>query len=574
MAQTLPQYPDPDTPLDAVPFVIVDTETTGTRADADRVIEVAAVKLVGGEVIGSFSSLINPERTIPRRITELTGITTAMTFDQPPARVVMPRFLDFLGNGVFVAHNLQFDLRFVNAELGRAGLPALSNPTLCTLRLARRLLPGLRSKGLSGLSDHYGIRNSARHRAFGDAEATAVVLKHFLSQLAFQHEVESLSELLHFQHRRYSEVRTPPKHVQRIRDEVLPTVPDRPGIYFMKDTRGAILYIGKAKSLRDRVRSYFTGLEALPDRTYKLVKALRTVEWKETGSELGALLVESQLIKEFKPRFNRAQRRYRNRPFIRLDASHEAPKLTWTSYVQDDGAEYFGPLGGRRQAELVVDVINRLYRLRECDDDTYRLGRRCLYASFDRCTAPCEGNGALDAYPEEVERVRAFLMGKDRSVLEQLDARMREAAAEMRYEEAGEYRDWLKRLERMLDKQQQVAAPVLEHHAVVVQPGAQAGTTQCYLIRFGRLVDTVTLEEPLANGQIDLLRERLTTHFGDDVERPVRYLKREVDEVRLLAHWMYVHREETFSVHWRPGQPVEGLLGDVLDQIEIAGTVG
>src|SRR5690606_8054176 len=200
--------------------------------------------------------------------------------------------------------------------------------------------------------------------------------------------------------------------------------------------RGDLLYIGKAKSLRDRVRSYFTGVEALPERTMKLVKTLRTVEWQETGSELGALLLESKLIKALKPRFNRAQRRYRNRPFLRLDTSHEAPRLTPTAYVQDDGAEYFGPLSGRRQAELLVDIINRVYQLRECDDETYRLGRKCLYAAFGRCTAPCIGGEARAAYDDEVARVRTFLLGQDRSVLAELEARMRTASAEMKYEEA------------------------------------------------------------------------------------------------------------------------------------------
>ena len=105
--------------IEEAPFVVVDTETTGVRAETDRLIEIAAVKLVGGEVVDRFSSLINPERSIPQRITRLTGISTGMVFDQPPAAEVMPRFLAFLGEGIFVAHNRTFDERFVNAELAR-----------------------------------------------------------------------------------------------------------------------------------------------------------------------------------------------------------------------------------------------------------------------------------------------------------------------------------------------------------------------------------------------------------------------------------------------------------------------
>ncbi len=557
-----------DAPLEDVPFVIVDTETTGTQAEDDRLLEVAAVRVQGGEIQDTFSQLINPGRTVPRRITQLTGITTGMVFDQPPAAEVLPRLLAFLGDGVFTAHNVSFDRRFLNAELERLSLPTIKNQQLCTLRLARRLLPGLESKGLTALAQFYGIRNEARHRAHGDALATAEVLLHLLKLLTYEHEIETLGQLLTFQHRTYRAVRKPPKHVERIRQEVLPALPDRPGVYFMKDHRGDLLYIGKAKSLRDRVRSYFTGVEALPERTMKLVKTLRTVEWQETGSELGALLLESKLIKALKPRFNRAQRRYRNRPFLRLDTSHEAPRLTTTAYVQDDGAEYFGPLSGRRQAELLVDIINRVYQLRECDDETYRLGRKCLYAAFGRCTAPCIGGEARAAYDDEVARVRTFLLGQDRSVLAELEARMRTASAEMKYEEAAEYRDWLRRLEHLLDKQEQMAAPVLDHNAVLVHPGTEAGTAELYLIRFGRLAETVVLAVPPVNGQREHLHARLAAHFDAAQERPARYLKQEVDEVRILAHWLYVHRDSTTSVQWQPGTSLEQLVEQVL---EVAG---
>lgn len=553
-------------PLDQVPFVVVDTETTGTKAAANRLIEIGAVKVHGGEVVGTFEHLINPGSTVPRRITSITGISTGMVFDQPQASRVLPRFLDFLGDGVMVAHNLTFDLNFINAELARLGRGPLANPTLCTLRLARRLLPGLRSKGLTSLSAHYGITNKARHRALGDATATAEVLGHFLKLLDFHHEVDTLGELLRFQHRKYTELSKQPKYLERIRKETLPALPDRPGVYFMRDARDNIVYIGKAKSLRDRVRSYFTGIEGHPERTRKLVNTVRDITWEETGSELGALLLESKLIKQHVPRFNRALRRYRNRPFIRLDMAHEAPRLSFTSYLQDDGAEYFGPLGGRRQAELVLDVINHMYKLRECDDPTYQLGRRCLYADFGRCTAPCVEAGASAEYEAEVERVRAFLMGQDRSVLATLEAEMLQASAEQDFEQAREYRDWMQKLERLLDKQQRVAAPVLQHNAVIVQPAVEKGTAQLFLVRFGRLAETATIKVPPMPDEVTALAELLACHFDPAMERPARYFKKEVEEIRLLAHWMHVHRDSTGSVRWEPSREPEHFLDAVLQE--------
>ena len=549
-------------------FVVVDTETTGTSAEADRLLEVAAVKVRGGEIVDQMSRLINPQRSVPGRITQLTGITTGMVFEEASAAEVLPEFLDFLGDGILVAHNLPFDLGFLNAELSRAGLDPLSNRAICTLRLARRLMRGLPSKALDALITFFDVVVEGRHRALGDALAAKDIFLRFIDQIESQHEIEAVEEVLRFQHRTYSKVSKESRHLKVIRETVLPRLPDDPGVYFMKDKRDAVIYIGKAKSLRHRVRSYFTGIEAHPERTRKLVRAVRAVDWVETGSELAALLLESRLIKEHQPRFNRAQRRYRNRPFIRLDTTHAAPRIALRTYLMDDGAEYFGPLPGRRQAELVADIINRLFLLRECDDDIFSLRRRCLYHDIGRCTAPCEGGEAAAAYADEVQRVRDFLTGRDRSVLEILEAKMQAASAAMDYEQAAEYRDWLQKLERMLGKQQKVAAPVLDHNAVLVQPGVGEGAIHLFLVRFGRHVETVTLSQPPKDDEVAHLRGRLVRHFDPAQQRPARYFKQEVDEVRLLAHWLYLHRDSTLPVRWSPDRAVDDFLDEILRQIE------
>lgn len=542
--------PTPRMKIDDAVFVVTDTETTGTSAARNRLLEIAAVKVRGGEVIDTFSRLINPGCAVPRRITELTGISTAMVFDQPPASEVLPEYLAFLGDGVMVAHNLPFDLGFLEAELGRMGRSWPGNPGLCTLRLARRLLRGLRSKSLSSVAAFYGFQIKNRHRALGDAELTARILLRLLSSLAFSPGLDTLEEVLAFQYSSYASTSTTPKHLKRIREEVLPSLPDRPGVYFMKDRKGEVIYIGKALRLRTRVRSYFSAIEAHPPRTRNLVEAVRDIAWEETGSELGALLLESRLIKTHKPRFNRAERRYRNRPFIRLDVTHPFPRIEACTVLKDDGAEYFGPLPGRRLAELVVELINRRFGLRECDDDTFRRGRRCMYAEMGRCSAPCVEPAAVEPYAREVARVRDFLMGRDRSVLDWLTAEMNRAAGALDFEQARTFRDWIEALTPMLDKQEAIAAPVLDHHAVLVLPGVDPGAWQLMVVRHGRLVDTLTVTPPLEAAAVDALTQALTSHFSTAGERPERYARQEVDEVRILAHWLYVHRHDAHRIPW------------------------
>lgn len=544
-------------------FVVTDVETTGTSAKEARILELGAVKVRDGAVVDRYQQLVNPERAVPGRITEITGITTGMVFEAPPVEEALPEYLAFLGDGILTAHNLSFDESFLNAELERAGREALSNEMLCTLRLARRLLPGLDSKGLSRLAQFYDIDVDGRHRALGDAEATGIVLRRFLSQLAFEHEIESIDELLRFQHQSYRTVRSVPGHIDEIREDILPQVPEAPGVYALQNASGTPLYIGKAKCLPDRLRSHFTAVESSGARKRKMLQKVRAVDWTTTETELEAILLESRRIKAEKPRYNRAQRRYYSRPFIRLDTAHDYPAISWTRRLDADGAEYYGPLRNTDQAEMMVEVVGRFFRLRECDDERLHLGQRCLYADMDRCTAPCETEDA-QAYAEVVDRVRAFLTGQDPTVLEQLRERMRQASEDLNFERAAEIRDTVEQLERILEKQRVAAAPVRRHNAVFVHhENDRDGRVDVLLVRFGQFEESIPCSQPLTPEQRAHLRERCREVFDSDAEPPTCFSKREATEIRLLSHWTHAHRDELTVLRWDLEQSPEEVLQPV-----------
>lgn len=537
-------------------FVVTDIETTGTSAETDRLLELGAVKLRDGERIDRYQQLVNPGRSVPGRITQLTGITTGMVFEALSAPKALSQYLDFLGEGILVAHNLSFDQSFLDAELSRAGRPSLSNKALCTLRLARRLLPGLDSKGLSRLVKFYDLDVDDRHRALADAEATTVVLCRLLSKLAFDHEVETVEELLRFQHRSYQAVRSVPEHIKEIREEVLPDVPDAPGTYVMKNRSGTPLYIGKAKRLDDRLCSHFTAVESSGAHMRKMLQKVRTVEWSTTDTELEAILLESRRIKAEQPRYNRAQRRYYSRPFIRLDTTHEYPTISWTRHLEADGAEYYGPVRNADQAEMMVDVVGRFFQLRECDDDRLRLGQRCLYADMERCTAPCETDNA-EVYGEVVERVRAFLTGRDATVLERLRGRMRRASEQRDFEKAAKIRDTVESLEPVLEKQHVAAAPVRRHNAAFVHHDKERAGVEVLLVRCGQFEGVVSCSQPPTPEERARLSDRCETLFASGREPPASFSKREATEIRLLRHWTYAHRDELTPVRWSPDRSPE-----------------
>lgn len=544
-------------------FVVTDTETTGTTAETNRIIEVGAVKVRGGRIVDRFQQLVNPEQSIPGRITQLTGITTGMVFDAPTVDEVLPDYLDFLGDGVLTAHNLSFDKGFLDAELDRTGHKPLSNDTLCTVRLARRLLPGLGSKGLSRLVQFYDITVDGRHRAPGDAEATGLILRRLLRQLAFEHEIETVNGLLAFQNRRYEQVRAVPSHLREIREEMLPEAPDEPGVYVLKSSGGTPLYIGKATVLSDRLRTHFTAVESKRPRKRKLLQKVRTVDWETTGTELEALLRESHLIKSEQPRYNRAQRRYYRRPFIRLDTTRQYPTISWTRTLADDGAEYYGPVRNRERAEMVVDVASRFFRLRECDDQRLGLGQRCLYADMDRCTAPCE-TGDTKTYAEEVKRVRQFLTGQDRSVLDRLRDRMKQASEQLDFEKAAEFRDELEQLEAILGRQQIVASPVRRHDAALLHHPDEAAVVDVLFVRFGRFVEAVSVDRPPTPEHEARLREACRTQFDPEVDPPSGVSTRVTDQIRILTHWTHTHRDELTVVRWTPERDSERLVDEIL----------
>jgi DNA polymerase-3 subunit epsilon len=544
-------------------FVVTDTETTGTSPEENRIIEIGAVKWNDGTVVDRFQQLVNPQRSIPGRITKLTGITTGMVFEAPTIDDVLPAYLDFLGEGILTAHNLSFDKDFLDAELGRLGRDRIPNETLCTVRLARRLLPGLDSKGLSRLTQFYDIDVDGRHRALGDAEATGIVLRRLLSQLAFEHEIKSVEGLLSFQYRQYQKVRSVPSNIETIREEILPEVPDEPGVYALKNSSGTSLYVGKAKCLADRLRTHFTAVESKGARKRKMLQKVRTVDWETTATELEAILRESRLIKTKKPRYNRAQRRYYSRPFIRLDTTHEYPTISWTRTLTDDGAEYYGPVRNTDRAEMVVDVASRFYRLRECDDERLHLGQRCLYADMDRCTVPCETDDP-EAYAEEVDRVRGFLTGQDRSVVDRLRDRMQQASEDREFEKAAEFRDRVESLERILDRQALMAAPVRQHHAVLVHRPDECDTADILFVRFGRFAESMTCRVPPSQEQRAQLADECRRHFDPEADSPSDFSKRATDELRLLSHWTNAHRDELSVVRWTPERP----SSSVVDQIE------
>jgi len=281
-------------------YAVVDIETTGGHASANGITEVAINIHDGNQVVESFSTLVNPGIPIPEYITALTGIDDSMLVDAPTFSDVALQIYQLLHDKVFVAHNVNFDYSFLKHHLDKAGFD-LQCRKLCTVRLSRKLIPGKSSYSLGKLCSSLNISIQNRHRAAGDADATSI-----LFNLLLEHDMEGvIAEML----KKTSKEQVLPPNLNK---ESFLRLPNQPGVYYFKDAKGKIVYVGKAKDLKKRVASHFTGNKANKQRQ-DFLKNIHHIDYVLCGTELMALILEANEIKRLWPENNRAMKRYEHK---------------------------------------------------------------------------------------------------------------------------------------------------------------------------------------------------------------------------------------------------------------------
>lgn len=279
-------------------YAVVDIETTGGYASANGITEICIHLFDGEKIVDTFQSLINPCQPIPRYIQAMTGITDEMVEDAPKFEDVAEEVYSFLKDSVFVAHNVNFDHSFIKAHLHAAGYD-LQVKKLCTVRLSRKIIPGHASYSLGKLCDSLDIRITDRHRAGGDATATAI-----LFGLLMQKDKEFILKSLG----RNSKENVLPPNVPKEHFDLLPYTP---GVYYFHNEKGKIIYVGKAKNIRYRVNSHFSNNSASRQRQ-NFLKHTHAISFKSCGTELMAQILESTEIKKLWPMFNYSQKSAEN----------------------------------------------------------------------------------------------------------------------------------------------------------------------------------------------------------------------------------------------------------------------
>ena len=425
---------DLGTPLSDVTFCVIDLETTGGSAATCGITEIGAVKLRGGECLGTFQTLVNPGCAIPPQITVLTGITQSMVLPAPRIEAVLPSLLEFIGDAVIVGHNVRFDMSFVQAALERDERPRLRNQSLDTVALARRLVRDeVPNCKLGTLAERLRLDHRPSHRALDDALTTGDLL-HLLIERAGRLGVTGLDDLI-----------TLPKmagHAQASKLRLTENLPRSPGVYLFRNAHGDVLYVGKATNLRSRVRSYFSGDERR--KVGALLRETVRIDHIVQPHPLAAAVHEVRLIHKYSPGYNRQSKDWAKYVYVKLTLGETFPRLSVVKETKEDEGLYIGPLSSRSMAQRVIEAIHTAVPLRRCAG---RVGRNpsrsapCAAAQLGVSMCPCAGGVDPKEYRRVVERTVRGLTTEPDLLLAPLVARISVLANEERFEEAADMRD-------------------------------------------------------------------------------------------------------------------------------------
>src|SRR4030066_1374310 len=271
--------------------------------------------------------------------------------------------------------------------------------------------------------------------------------------------------------------------------EKLQVLPDLPGVYLMKNQRGTVIYAGKAHSLKDRVRSYFQKGASLSSRIESLVQHIAEIEWIVTGSDLEAFILESNLIKKYRPRYNILLRDDKNYPFLRLAVEDNFPRITVVRRIKKDGALYFGPYVPAGAMRETLRIIKRIFPLATCKIDlNKRYDRPCIEYEIGRCIGPCVGASTIDGYKKVERDVRLFLEGKDKELLREMRRRMNVESEKLNFEEAAKFRDRIFNIEKVIERQRIVSAEVKDVDVIGMAREGEGADLQVLFFRGGMLV--------------------------------------------------------------------------------------
>ncbi|NMH26354.1 exonuclease domain-containing protein [Flavobacterium solisilvae] len=367
-------------------YAILDIETTGGQFNEEGITEIAIYKFDGHEVVDQFISLVNPEKPIQPFVVKLTGINNAMLRSAPKFYEVAKRIIEITQDCIVVAHNSSFDYRILRTEFSRLGYDYI-RPTLCTVELSQKLIPGQPSYSLGKLVRSLGIPVADRHRASGDAMATVKLFKMLLAK-------DVAKEILISSIKAEIKKGLTPKLL-----DIVESMPTKTGIYYIHNEKGDLIYIGKSKNIKKRINQHFTGTSG---KSKKIQREVFAVTYEETGSELIALLKESEEIKINKPIYNRSQRKtiFQYALYVEKD---ENGYLALKVQKADGRKKEITSFTSIQEGKNMLFKITAEHQLCQKINGLYETKNGCFQLKIKECNGACLGKENPEDYNQRVE---------------------------------------------------------------------------------------------------------------------------------------------------------------------------
>ncbi|MDX1993431.1 MAG: excinuclease ABC subunit UvrC [bacterium] len=325
-------------------------------------------------------------------------------------------------------------------------------------------------------------------------------------------------------------------------DTILKNLPMKPGVYLMKDADGKIIYVGKAKRLRNRVRSYFQAGGQLDAKTLQMRARVVDIDYIVAESEVQALILEETLIKEHKPRFNIMMKDDKRYPYIRVTWQDPFPKVETTRRLNKDGSRYFGPYAAMWAVQNTLRVLRKAFPYLTCDRDiTGKDERACLFYDIGLCNAPCIGKVNQEEYRAMIAELMDVLSGKSERVIDRMNRDMNDAAENLHFEKAAAIRDQLKAIEYITQRHKAVSPQMTDHDVIALARENGDAMVQILFIRNGKLIgsDSRALDNAEGESDEEVLSQFLTQFYGDAQEVPKELiLPQEIEQARIIESWL------------------------------------
>lgn len=327
-------------------------------------------------------------------------------------------------------------------------------------------------------------------------------------------------------------------------EEELKKLPNKPGVYLMKNNEGQIIYVGKAISLKKRVRQYFQSSKNHTPKVNAMVKNISEFEYIITDTEVEALILEANLIKKHKPKYNILLRDDKQYPYIKITTNEKYPRVIKTRKILKDGAKYFGPYTSTGAVNDTLDIIHNLYHIRTCKlnlDDGPKLQRPCLNYFIGKCLGPCYEHVDYDKYMEMINEILMFLNGKEDKLIEIIEEKMNNASKELDFESAAKYRDQINSLRHILEKQKIVSATLIDQDIIGMARGIDEVCVQVFFVRSGKIMGR---EHYMIDNTEHMEREEILSSFVKQFYLGTSYipkeilLEEEIEDVDTISKWL------------------------------------